>query len=497
MNMGKRRKGGHQKKAEDYEYDSDDPRAYENEKVPDPTSREYFYDDVDEFHANKDKINLETGGAFEPADSSENEEEILGWDDEDDDEEDAILKKRLEEFRRQEKLEEIASDLEEDQEDGEEEEEGVSLSSWGKRKQTFYDTDYIDDDLPGLDQAEEEAQQEEEEKEALAIQTRMAEALEEEDFGLEIFKIQGQHAEKVSKDEKLEESKVAKDLSKLSKREKLDILKKESPEFLQLAADFKLRMSELVDRLEPLLTLIKEGTIDKDSDVAHYIHTKYQLYLCYCMNISFYMVLKAKQAAVRSHPVIARILAFRKLISELEPVEKKLRDEIDSCLDGEKTPGVDDSGPAQRRDNRREKMKRKQEGTVPDRDHPAPSKKTAGNPHLSEEELKALEYYRSVASRKQEKRAKMADDGEPDDDDEEEEEEEGKRGITYQISKNRGLTPHRRKELRTPRVKHRMKFKKAKVRRKGQVREARTELHRYGGEASGIRSGVIKSIKIK
>ncbi|XP_071502831.1 something about silencing protein 10-like [Diadema antillarum] len=522
MNMGKRRKGGHQKKAEDYEYDSDDPRAYENEKVPDPTSREYFYDDVDEFHANKDKINLETGGAFEPADSSENEEEILGWDDEDDDEEDAILKKRLEEFRRQEKLEEIASDLEEDQEDGEEEEEGVSLSSWGKRKQTFYDTDYIDDDLPGLDQAEEEAQQEEEEKEALAIQTRMAEALEEEDFGLEIFKIQGQHAEKVSKDEKLEESKVAKDLSKLSKREKLDILKKESPEFLQLAADFKLRMSELVDRLEPLLTLIKEGTIDKDSDVAHYIHTKYQLYLCYCMNISFYMVLKAKQAAVRSHPVIARILAFRKLISELEPVEKKLRDEIDSCLDGEKTPGVDDSGPAQRRDNRREKMKRKQEGTVPDRDHPAPSKvkyyqsyhlipsnikhtvkpetvvKTAGNPHLSEEELKALEYYRSVACRQQEKRAKMADDGEPDDDDEEEEEaEEGKRGITYQISKNRGLTPHRRKELRTPRVKHRMKFKKAKVRRKGQVREARTELHRYGGEASGIRSGVIKSIKIK
>lgn len=45
-----------------------------------------------------------------------------------------------------------------------------------------------------------------------------------------------------------------------------------------------------------------------------------------------------------------------------------------------------------------------------------------------------------------------------------------KRGITYQISKNKGLTPRRKKELRNPRVKNRMKFRKAKIRRKGQVR---------------------------
>merc|ERR1712071_375901 len=32
----------------------------------------------------------------------------------------------------------------------------------------------------------------------------------------------------------------------------------------------------------------------------------------------------------------------------------------------------------------------------------------------------------------------------------------GKRGINYQISKNKGLTPHRPKEQRNPRVKHRM-----------------------------------------
>jgi Sas10 C-terminal domain. len=59
---------------------------------------------------------------------------------------------------------------------------------------------------------------------------------------------------------------------------------------------------------------------------------------------------------------------------------------------------------------------------------------------------------------------------EKDKDVEEEEKEEVKRGITYQIAKNKGLTPHRKKEQRNPRVKHRNKFRKARICRKGQVR---------------------------
>lgn len=46
---------------------------------------------------------------------------------------------------------------------------------------------------------------------------------------------------------------------------------------------------------------------------------------------------------------------------------------------------------------------------------------------------------------------------------------ESKRAITWQMAKNKGLTPHRKKEQRNPRVKHRNKFRKAKIRRKGQV----------------------------
>ena len=75
-------------------------------------------------------------------------------------------------------------------------------------------------------------------------------------------------------------------------------------------------------------------------------------------------------------------------------------------------------------------------------------------------------------------------------------EDEERRGITYQIYKNQGLAPKRNKDQRNPRVKHRHKFEKAKVRRKGQVRTLRTETKRYSGEASGINMRVKKGVKI-
>jgi len=90
---------------------------------------------------------------------------------------------------------------------------------------------------------------------------------------------------------------------------------------------------------------------------------------------------------------------------------------------------------------------------------------------------------------------------EPDDEEAEEEDEEdeelARRGITYQMAKNKGLTPHRKKELRNPRVKHRGKYRKALIRRKGAVRTVRKELQRYGGEMSGIKASVTKSVKFR
>ena len=73
---------------------------------------------------------------------------------------------------------------------------------------------------------------------------------------------------------------------------------------------------------------------------------------------------------------------------------------------------------------------------------------------------------------------------------------EGARAITNDIEKNRGLTPHRSKATKNPRKHNRNKFEKAKMRRKGQVQEAKSgAAGGYGGEKTGIKSGVTRGVR--
>jgi U3 small nucleolar RNA-associated protein 3 len=74
---------------------------------------------------------------------------------------------------------------------------------------------------------------------------------------------------------------------------------------------------------------------------------------------------------------------------------------------------------------------------------------------------------------------------------------EGERAISQTILKNRGLVPHKAKINRNPRVKKREQYRKAKIRRKGAVREVRTdEGHKYAGEQTGVKTGLSRSRKL-
>ncbi|KAI7795069.1 something about silencing protein 10 [Triplophysa rosa] len=444
-------------------YDSDDPDAYKDEVIPDKKSSKYVEDKIDEFHNEKIKKLLARG----VQEDSDQEDEY---------EEEEVMPLTLQE-----------SSEEEDEEQGENDEEGTDMESdlegkkyddlpnemaWGSKKKIFYDSDYVT--KKGKSLQEIEAEDKEEEEEAQNIQRRLAANLSEEDYDLNLFE---EFAAEVEAEKPVEtEERIVKDLKTMSQKEKIKLLKKESPELLELIQDFKAKLTELKDEVQPLVDMVKDGRIPLGKG-ADYIITKQQLYLNYCTNISFYLVLKAKRIPAHNHPVIERLLTYRNLINELGTVDARLAPQLHQLL----------SGDQQDRTAKRSVGSKRIKTDV------------AENAELEEAEASTdeeanLRFYNAMAERQKLKRKKkepQPEDGliEVDGD--------AKRGITYQMSKNKGLTPKRNKLNRNPRVKHREKFRRAKIRRKGQVVEVRREETRYSGEMSGIRAGVKRSVKLK
>lgn len=73
--------------------------------------------------------------------------------------------------------------------------------------------------------------------------------------------------------------------------------------------------------------------------------------------------------------------------------------------------------------------------------------------------------------------------------------ENGKRAINYQILKNKGLTPHRKKENRNARVKKRKKYDQAQKKLSSVRRVYKQPTSAYGGEETGIKKNIVRSVK--
>ncbi|KAF7585648.1 hypothetical protein BBP40_010361 [Aspergillus hancockii] len=75
---------------------------------------------------------------------------------------------------------------------------------------------------------------------------------------------------------------------------------------------------------------------------------------------------------------------------------------------------------------------------------------------------------------------------------------DGKRAITYQIEKNKGLAAKRSKDSRNPRVKKRKRFedKKKKLNSIRQTYKGGEGRGGYGGELTGIKKNLVKSVKL-
>lgn len=451
-----------------------DEKEDDLELPPSPGDSSYYQDKVDDFHEARFRATLAKGWSeLESGDEEEDgeeEEEVLALDVADEDEEDG----------------ESAGDEEDDDDDGgssvqSDVEASVDPSlSWGQRKKLYYDTDYGSKSR-GRQSHEVEEEEKEEEEEAQLIQRRLAQALQEDDFGVTWVEAFAKPVPQVDE----AETRVVKDLAKVSVKEKLKMLRKESPELLELIEDLQVKLTEVKDELEPLLQLVEQGVIPPGKG-SQYLRTKYNLYLNYCSNISFYLILKARRVPAHGHPVIERLVTYRTLINKLSVVDQKLSSEIRHLLTFKDDAGKKELNPKAKST----KTKPKSVSGI------AAAAAASAVTDLSDsdfDEEAALQYYKEIEDRHKLKRKKEESSTE----EQALEDQNAKRAITYQIAKNRGLTPRRKKIDRNPRVKHREKFRRAKIRRRGQVREVRREEQRYSGELSGIRAGVKKSIKLK
>lgn len=448
--------------------------AFEVEDVGDADMDEIS--DSDDQYSEEDRELLKQVRIKRAPENFDSDDEVYGLQDDEENEEDEI---------ENEEADSMESDIEELQDDF----DIPNEKAWGKKKRTYYSTDYVDPDYATVSHKN-QVIAEMEEKEAISIQKKLAERLDDADFGLDFIEVKGEDT-KAHQDE---EETIKRDFTKLSKKQKRELVQQESPEFLALVDDFKECMNEAKNVLSPFLELVKKG-ICPNCPALDFVKTRYQIILNYCVNISFYLMLKAKRLPINSHPVIKRLGQYRQLLNEMRSGEGNLIEKIEEILKIKNDGGTlyNISGELVTCFNEKKKVIPELKDKKGRKRKIIETNEDEESDNITDDELNE----ENNLSENDEDKLNVEAESQENKISEEMQNTEEKRAITYQIAKNKGLTPHRKKEQRNPRVKHRNKYRKAKIRRKGAVREVRKELTRYRGEISGINVTAKKSIKLK
>eukprot|EP00644_Phytophthora_capsici_P012779 jgi/Phyca11/5216/fgenesh1_pm.PHYCAscaffold_5_\ len=431
---------------------------------------------------------------------------------------------------------ELGGDEEEDEEEEEDEDmydadaerkKAMQMEGkWGKNRKTFYSADTAEYEL----ESDEEIAKDEEEA-ALELQRKQAEMMDDEDFGIDEPEADEEEEEEENEaapvdDEELVGEQLAdiatlvdngaggaetveqvhKDFSKMSKKDKLQIVNQSAPELLGLMSELEATTKELEEVVTP--AVLKLRPVRRKSRQLQmglrYLMTRQNLLLNYSANISFYLLLRAEGKSVSDHPVLMHLLLLKKQLNKLqalnEVLDSQLQDLLTKELPAEREPKTDDGLD---KFFTKADRKRSADGEKVSAKKQKKQKKTA---EVSADELAEAELFYEQTARDQAEVKKAKKDfythetpaALSSDEDSDLEGEGGKRGASYQIMKNKGLKAHKSKLNRNPRVKKRMQYRKAVIRRKGQVRDVRVgEAGKYGGETTGIKSNLSRSRKIR
>lgn len=345
--------------------------------------------------------------------------------------------------------------------------------AWGKNKKSFFSTDYVDADYDSVSKKD-IIHAELEEQEAKNLQRQLVEKFDEKDYGLDF---------EITDDCNVNSTSVSDDyvkinFSTLSQLQKQELLHKANPEFAPLIKDLQDLLLEGKTLLAPFLELSKNLNC-KNFPAADFMKNKYDLALHYCVNIFFYMILKTSSKTVSMHPVISRLAKCKKLLTQLESNQEDLFKQIKTSFSLGK---VEDSKKSHN------SLKSGISVFNKKNDRSTNVRKMRNQEDSSKTQLEVSKDDVSNVSQQNSDKSLFSNENNH---------EVEKRAVTYQIAKNKGLTPFRKKEQRNPRVKHRNAYRKAIIHRKGAVRDVRKENVRYGGELFGVKASVLKSIKFK
>ncbi|KAL6504114.1 hypothetical protein OROGR_026037 [Orobanche gracilis] len=338
------RKGGKYKKKEKSSL------VKKNPVLLDSDDEDMMNDEIDAFHKSRDVVPLTMSDDTDDSDE-DNEQPVFDFEDDDDeddedegiDDEDKAPKGLAAKIVRQQKYLRSKFGGVEDTLLDDADEEDQERFVW-RRKSDLYGADVHEP------QSSDDEDAAEEEREVLKMQSKRAEVLSMEDFGLkdasqddtdteptfEEILDHGIPTTKAFIDKKIKDEDgityeiVHKDLNALTKEEQMDIVKSSAPELIGLLSELNGALEQL-DRVTPLVDKIRGRERAKKGGM-HYLEVKQHLLQSFCQAITFYLLLKSEGQPVRDHPVIDRLVEIKGLLDKVKEMDEKLTFNVEDTV---------------------------------------------------------------------------------------------------------------------------------------------------------------------
>ena len=370
----------------------------------------------------------------------------------------------------------MASDLEDQRRFSDDEDGPQTLrasKSWGNKSTAFYGSDYQRQKKKTREEAD--ALEDEEEEAAMMHKRDLVNQLGEDDFQLDLFVGQNDGSKEVLFDGY---ASVKVQPSLVTKEEKISNLKLRHPELEHMIDEYNLINEELLSEVKPKIGKINPSKPDNLTEKQKIAQLKFTVYTHYLMCLSVYFMLKMNKESTENHPVMEKLLDFRRYISKLKKLEKgnlniSKNASVNQVRNNEQVENYEEDA-----FDLYEKLKMYQE-----------SKKTVAKNEI-EARRKAQEKERDKAierKRNEETKLLVEKDG------------VSKRKVSKPIRINKSVVEVKNlmaRKDKNPRTKNRKKSLVAHLKRRGQVRPMRDASVNYGGETTGINVNAKRGTKL-